>query len=74
MGDNTYVTHAIKNQKKRMDMEGFEYNKKLSEVNYSLKQPFSNIHYCPEMYLTYECYDSQIKYFYNHFRIMQCTF
>ena len=29
-----YVTHAINNLKKRLAMEGFEYTKELSDVNY----------------------------------------
>ena len=40
MGSETYVTHAIKNLKRRTETEGFEYNKKLSGVNYSPQQPF----------------------------------
>ena len=35
MESEIYVTHAIKNPKKWMATEGFEYNKKLSDVKYS---------------------------------------
>ena len=55
MGAETYVTHAIKKLKKCMAMERFEYNTKLSDVNYSPQQPFSNIHYRPEMDVSDEC-------------------
>ena len=37
---DTYVTHSIKNLKKRMKTEGFGYRKNLSDVNYSPKEPF----------------------------------
>ena len=45
MGADTYGTHGIKNPKKRMTTEFFEYNNKLSGVKYSPQQPFSNIYY-----------------------------
>ena len=41
MGSKPYGTHAITNLEKRMGKEGFEYNKKLSDVEYSSQQPFS---------------------------------
>ena len=52
IGAETYVTHSIKNLKKRMTTEGFEYNKKFSDVKYSSQQPFSNLHYRPDMGVT----------------------
>ena len=58
MVDETYVTHAIKNMKKRMATKGFEYNKKLYDVNYSPQQPFSNIHYRPDIDVPDEFSDS----------------
>ena len=63
MGAVTYVTHAINNLKKRMAAEGFKYNKKLSNVNYSPQKQFSNIHYCREMDVTDECSNSHIQLF-----------
>ena len=63
MVDETYVTQAIKNLKKRMATEGFEYNKKLSDKKYSPQQPLSNIHYLPDMDVTDECSDSKIQFF-----------
>ena len=63
MGAETYVTHAINNPKKRMETEGFEYNKKLSDKKYSPQQPLSNIHYLPDMDVTDECSDSKIQFF-----------
>ena len=60
MGAETYVTHAIKHLKNRMATKGFEYNNKLSGVNYSPQQTFSNIRYLPDMDVTDKCSDSQI--------------
>ena len=34
-------------------------------MNYFPQQLFSNIHYLPNMYVTYECSDSQIQFFHN---------
>ena len=73
MGAETYVTHAINNPKNRMATEGFEYNKKLSDVNYSPQQPFSNLHYRLDMDVTDECSDSQIQLFQNLIGIMRWT-
>ena len=73
MGDETYVTHGITNLKKQMATEGFEYNKKLSDVKYSPQQPFSNLHYHPEMDVTDECSYIQIQLFHNLIRIMRWT-
>ena len=65
MGADTYTKHAIKNLKKRIAKEGFEFNKKLSDVNYSPQQPFSTISNRPEMDLSDECSDTQIQFFQN---------
>ena len=73
MGAETYVTYAINNLKKLMTTEGFEYNKNLSDMNYSPRQPFSNIHYHPEMDVQDECSDIQIKLFHNLIVILQWT-
>ena len=73
MGAETYFTHAIKNLKKRMATEGFEYNKNLSDMNYFPQQPFSNLHYHPEMDVTDEISNNQIQLFQNLIRIMRWT-
>ena len=61
------------NLKMRLATEGFECNKKLSDVNYSPHQPFSNLRYCPEMDVTDECYDSQIQFFHIPIVILRWT-
>ena len=71
MRAETYGTHDIKKPKKRMATEGFEYNNNLSDVNYYPQQPFSNIHYRPDMDVTDECSDSQIKFFQNLIGILR---
>ena len=65
MGAETYTTQAIKNRKKRMQKEGFEYNKKLSDVNYSPQQPFSTLNHRPEVDVSDECSSSQTQFFQN---------
>ena len=73
MVSRTYVTHSIKNLKKRMTTEGFQYKKKFLDTNYSPQEPFSNIHYRPEMDVTDECSNSQIQLFHNLIGVMQWT-
>ena len=73
MGAETYTTQAIKNLKKRMSKEGYEYNRKLSDVNYSPQQPFSTLKYCPEMDVSDECSSSQTQFFQNLIGILRWT-
>ena len=49
MGTKTYLEKVINNLKKKIEADGFIFNKKLSEVNYSPKQSFSTTSYCPEL-------------------------
>ena len=65
MVDETYATHCVNNMKKRVATKGFEYNKKLYDVNYSPQQPFSKINYRPEIDITDEYSVSQIQLFHN---------
>ena len=65
MGSETYVTHTINNLKNRMETERFEYNTKLSDVNYYPQKPFLNLHYRPDMNVTDEFFNSQIQFFHN---------
>ena len=60
-----YVREAIKNVKARLKQDGFSYNKKLSDPNYSPQQPFSHIKYRPELDTSFECTDDQASYYLN---------
>ena len=73
MGSETYTTQAIKNLKKRMEKEGYEYNKKLSDIDYSPKQPFSSLSYRPEIDVSDHCSDSQTQFFQNLIGILRWT-
>ena len=73
MGSETYTTQAIKNLKKRMEKEGYEYNKKLSDVDYSPKQLSSSLNYRPEMDVSDHCSDSQTQFFQNLIGILRWT-
>ena len=47
MSSDSYVKEVINNVKKRLKEDGLEYNKKLSDVNYFLKNPISSLEYMP---------------------------
>jgi hypothetical protein len=60
-----YVREAVKNVKERVKRDGFHFNKKLSDPNYSPQSPFSNLKYRPELDTTEECNTSQLSFFQN---------
>lgn len=60
-----YVRDSIKNIKARLKEDGFEFNKKLSDVAYSPQQPFSNAKFKPELDTSPMCNDDQVWYFQN---------
>ena len=60
-----YVKNAVKNVKTRLKNDGFIFNKKLSDVNYSPDSPFSNKQYRPEIDTTLECNALQTTFFQN---------
>ena len=49
MVSKTYVEKYINNLKKKLEADGFIFNKKLSDVNYYPKQPFLTTSYHPEL-------------------------
>jgi hypothetical protein len=65
MSAEQYVTDSIKNLKKRLKEDGFEFNKKLSDVKYSPRNPFSNQKYRPELDTSTPCTDQQCEFFQN---------
>ena len=58
-----YVKEAVRNVKERMKKDGFIFNKKLSDKNYSPQSPFSNAKYRLELDSTHECTYEQANYF-----------
>ena len=60
-----YIIEAVKNVKKKMKEDGFEFDRKLSSTTYSPKQPFSSAKYRPELDGTAECDAKQHNYFQN---------
>ena len=65
MSSDSYVKEAVRNVKLRMKSDGFRFNKKLSDVNYSPEGPFSAANYRPELDLSAECSIDQITYYQN---------
>ena len=51
--------------KKKMKENGYEYNRKLSDLNYLPKHLFSNMNFQPELDLTEACNDEQYSYYSN---------
>ena len=65
MGSNAYVKEAINNVKKRLQLDNLMFDKKLSDPNISVKQPFSSLSYRPELDSSALCDDQQAQYFQN---------
>ena len=65
MSAKQYCKEAVKNVKKRMRENGYEYNKKLSDPRYSPKHPFSNMNYRPKLDVTEACNDEQYSFYAN---------
>ena len=65
MGSATYIKNAIKNVKAKLKEDGFQYNSKLSSVEYSARQPFSAVEYRPELDTSAECNDEQLNFYQN---------
>lgn len=73
MSSKDYCTKAIKNLKKKLEDDGFQYNKKLSDAHngYSPKQPFTTASYRPEMDVSMDCTDAQVTLFQNMIGILR---
>ena len=65
MSSETYVKEAVCNVKAQMKQDGYQFNKKLSDVNYSPQQPFSHDNYRPELDTSAECNEAQMGYYMN---------
>ena len=58
MGSASCIKNAIKNVKAKLKDDGFQYNSKLSSVEYSVKQPFLAVEYRLELDTSAECNDN----------------
>jgi hypothetical protein len=65
MGSASYIRNAVKNVKARLKEDGFQFNSKLSSVEYSTRQPFSSVEYRPELDTSTECNSEQINLYQN---------
>ena len=65
MSCEQYVRDAIKNIKEKLKSEGWEFNKKLSNIRYSPQQPFATLSYRPELYNSIINSDSEANYYQN---------
>ena len=60
-----YACEAIKNVKARLKQDGFIFNKKLSDANYSLSSPFSAKMHRLELDTTLEFTDKKVSFYEN---------
>jgi hypothetical protein len=65
MSCEQYVRDAIKHVKDKLKKDGWEFNRKLSDTNYSPQQPFSTLNYRPELDSTMICNDDEASYYQN---------
>ena len=65
MSAEQHCCEVVKNVKKKLKDNGFEYNNKFLDARYSQKQPFSNLNYRPELDVTEVCNDEQYSYYAN---------
>ena len=71
LSSQQYVRDSVKNIKARLKQDGFEFNKKLSDVVYSPQQPFSNAKYKPELDTSPTCTITQFEYYQNLIGILR---
>ena len=73
MSSDSYVKEAIKNVKRRLKEDGFMFNKKLLDLNYSPQHPFSSASYRPELDTSCECTEAQVTFYQNLIGILRWT-
>ena len=71
MGSANYVEKVVKNVKKTLEKYGYEYNRKLSDINYSPRQPFTTASYRPELDTSATCNSDQVTFYQNLIRILR---
>ena len=65
MSCEQYVVDAVRHVKEKLLRDGWEFNKKLSDVNYSPQHPFSSQSYKPELEDSIFCNDEEANYYQN---------
>ena len=65
MGSQSYVKEVIRNIKKKLSHNNLRFNKKLSDLNYSPRAPFSSTDHKSELDVSSECGGDQTNYFQN---------
>ena len=65
------VITSILAVKDRLKTEGWEFNKRLSDIRYSPQQPYSSQNYKPELETSTPCTDSEANYFQNLIVVLQ---
>ena len=65
MSSETYVKEAVRNVKQQMKIDGFMFNRKLSDLDHPPQQPFSHCDYRPELDTSAECNEDQMTYYMN---------
>ena len=68
-----YVRDSIKNVKARLLESQLEFNKKLSSMEYSPQNPFSNVKYRPELEVSRLCRDEEVNFYQNLIGILRWT-
>ena len=71
MGSANYVGKVVKNVKKALEQDRFEFNRKLSDIRYSPKQPYTTASYRPEMDTSALCNDEQVTFYQNLIDILR---
>ena len=71
MGSQSYVKETICNVKKQLLFYNLRFNKKLLDVRYSPKIPFSPIDYKSELDTSLECDWDQTNYFQNLIKVLR---
>lgn len=71
MSSSRYVKDAVKTVKDRLKESGYKFHKKLSDINYSPKQPFSSTSYAAELDTSKECTDDEASLFQNMIGILR---
>jgi hypothetical protein len=71
MSSAKYVKEAVKTVKARLKESGYKFHKRLSDINYSPKQPFSSTSYAPELDTSEECTDNEASLYQNMIGILR---